>query len=226
MIGVWWTTNGIGTFLIDWNFATGHLHGRREVFGVVTVTANAWHAVFHLVPGLLWIAVSNRSSSGTGMHAHCWSHLRRRRQLGAGGGENSLGVIAVDTPCDIVHSTEGLRVLRARLFDRRGPNGMASQPVRRPATRPRSGHAAWPVGAPSCLGGCDPRSGPRRGSREVIPSGCRCLVSGVVDSVVVVELALGPVRHQANDAEVQVAHDRAPPGSGTGSETTTASDSD
>jgi hypothetical protein len=44
----------------------------------------------------------------------------------------------------------------------------------------------------------------------------------MVDSVVLVELALGPVRHQAKDAHVQVAHDRAPSGSGTGHETAAA----
>jgi hypothetical protein len=36
--------------------------------------------------------------------------------------------------------------------------------------------------------------------REVLPSGRGCLVSEVVGGVVVVELALAPVRHQVKDA--------------------------
>jgi hypothetical protein len=48
----------------------------------------------------------------------------------------------------------------------------------------------------------------------------------MVDSVVDVELALVPHGHQAKDAHVQVAHDRAPPGSGTGIDTATASGSE
>jgi hypothetical protein len=77
--------------------------------------------------------------------------------------------------------------------------------------------------APSCLSVCHSRSGPGRRSREVFPPGSGCRVPDVAGSVVVGELALSAARHQAKDAEVQVAHDRAPPGPGTGSETTTAS---
>ena len=47
-----------------------------------------------------------------------------------------------------------------------------------------------------------------------------------VDRGVVVELALGPAVQQAKDAHVHVAHDRAPPGPGMGSETATASGSE
>jgi hypothetical protein len=78
------------------------------------------------------------------------------------------------------------------------------------------------LAAPSCLRVCDPGSGPRRFAREVLPSGCGRRAREVVDGVVGVELALGPARHQVKDAEVQVVHDRASPGSGTGSETTAA----
>ena len=56
------------------------------------------------------------------------------------------------------------------------------------------------VVAPSCLGGCDPGSGPRRFAREVFASGCGRRGGEVGDGVVVVELALPPVRHQVNDA--------------------------
>jgi hypothetical protein len=44
----------------------------------------------------------------------------------------------------------------------------------------------------------------------------------VVDRIVVVEVALPLVRHLAKNPLVRVAHDRVPPGSGTGIETAIA----
>ena len=69
------------------------------------------------------------------------------------------------------------------------------------------------VVAPSLVGVRDARSGPGRSSLEVFTSSCRCGVSDVVERVVVVELALRLVRHQPENADVPVGHDRAP-GSG------------
>jgi hypothetical protein len=116
VIGVWWTTNGIGALLIDPNFATGHVHGGGEVLGLVSITANGWHALFHLLPGLLGIAVARRpraalayvlGAGGVYIVAGSWGFL-------AGG--SSLGVIAVDAPGDVVHVTEGLIALCAGLL--------------------------------------------------------------------------------------------------------------
>jgi hypothetical protein len=45
-------------------------------------------------------------------------------------------------------------------------------------------------------------AGSRRDSHEVLPSARGRRVPGVVHSVVVVEVALGLVRHQAKDADV------------------------
>jgi hypothetical protein len=53
-----------------------------------------------------------------------------------------------------------------------------------------------------------------RDSLEVPPPISRRRIHGVIDSVVVVELALRSVCDQPKNAEVQVAHDRAPPGPG------------
>ena len=69
------------------------------------------------------------------------------------------------------------------------------------------------VVAPSLVGVRDARSGPGRSLLEVFTSSCGCGVSGVVERVVVVELALRLVRHQPENADVPVGHDRAP-GSG------------
>jgi hypothetical protein len=77
--------------------------------------------------------------------------------------------------------------------------------------------------APSCVGSGDLRSSPRRGSREGLPPVCGHAVPSVVDSVVLVEVALPLARHLAKNPVVRVAHEPAPPGSGTGSATPTAS---
>jgi hypothetical protein len=62
-----------------------------------------------------------------------------------------------------------------------------------------------------------------RDSLELPPPISRRRIHAVVDSVVVVELALRSVCDQPKNTDMQVAHDRAPPGSGTGIETATAS---
>src|SRR2546430_17309952 len=62
VVGVWWTTNGIGAFLIDPNLATGHVHGGGELFGL-SIDVNGWHALFHLLPGLVGIAAARRPAS-------------------------------------------------------------------------------------------------------------------------------------------------------------------
>jgi hypothetical protein len=74
----------------------------------------------------------------------------------------------------------------------------------------RSGDGNWSSVAPSLVGVRDARSGPGRSSLEAFTSSCRCGVCDVVDRVVVVELALRVVRHQPEDADVPVGHDRAP----------------
>src|SRR5947209_12977520 len=50
VLGAWWTINGIGALVLDANLATGHVHGGGEVFGLVAITVNGWHALFHLLP--------------------------------------------------------------------------------------------------------------------------------------------------------------------------------
>lgn len=106
VVGVWWTANGIGAFLIDSNFATGHVHGGGDALGL-TITVNGWHALVHLIPGLLGIAASRRSraalsyllaSGGLYVVVGSWGLL-------AGG--NALGPIAVDSAGDLVHVIEG-----------------------------------------------------------------------------------------------------------------------
>lgn len=92
-------------------------------------------------------------------------------------------------------------------------NAGAVRPGRSPPeeTLATSGRTVWVVVAPAGLSRCGARSGtPRRALEIGSPGGGRG-VRGVAGGVVVIEFAPAPVRDQAQDAQVQVAHDREPP---------------
>jgi hypothetical protein len=115
VIGAWWTTNGIGAFFIDPNLATGRVHGSGGVFGL-TITANGWHALFHLLPGLVGLAVASRPQAAL---AYALGAGAIYIVVGSGGliaGGSSIGVIAVDTTGDVVHVIEGLIAFTAGVW--------------------------------------------------------------------------------------------------------------
>jgi hypothetical protein len=114
--GVWWTSNGIGALFIDSNFVTAHVHGGGTLLGAVSITANGWHALFHLLPGLAGIAVAPRRRASL-----IYTLVAGALYVVIGGcglliGGSALGVIAVDAPGDIVHIAEGVIVLSAGLI--------------------------------------------------------------------------------------------------------------
>jgi uncharacterized protein DUF4383 len=115
-IGVWWTINGVGAFLIDPNFATDHVRGGGKLFGSVAITVNGWHALFHLLPGLLGVAVSSRPRAALAYALVAGTSYIVVATWGLLAGTNALGVIAVDTDGDLVHLVEGVFVLAAGLL--------------------------------------------------------------------------------------------------------------
>jgi uncharacterized protein DUF4383 len=115
VLGVWWASNGIGAFLIDSNFATSHVHGGGGVLGVLTITVNGWHALFHLLPGLLGIAVARRPGPALAYTLGIGALYVGGGSWGLLAGGSSLGPIAVDAPGDVVHLVEGAIALTAGL---------------------------------------------------------------------------------------------------------------
>ncbi len=112
VVGVWWTTNGIGAFLLDPNLTTNHVNGAGDLFGV-TITVNGWHALFHLLPGLAGIVAARRPGA-----ALAFTLIAGAAYLAVGGwglltGGDSVGVIAVDTSGDLLHVLEGAVTLTA-----------------------------------------------------------------------------------------------------------------
>jgi Domain of unknown function (DUF4383) len=116
VIGVWWTINGVGAFLIDANFATDHVHGGGKLFGSVAITVNGWHALFHLLPGLLGVALASRPRPALAYTLVAGASYIVVASWGLLAGTNALGVIAVDTSGDLVHLVEGVFLLAAGLL--------------------------------------------------------------------------------------------------------------
>jgi Domain of unknown function (DUF4383) len=116
VIGVWWTVNGIGAFFIDANFGTGHVHGGGEVLGLAPITANGWHALFHLLPGLVGIAVASRRRAALAYTIATGAIYIVAGSWGLLAGGSALGAIAVDAAGDFVHVIEGVITLTAGLL--------------------------------------------------------------------------------------------------------------
>ena len=114
-VGVWWVANGIGALLIDSNLATSGVHGGGDLLGV-SVTANGWHALFHLLPGVLGIAAAWRTRAAVAFLLVAGGVYILVGAWGLIAGGDSVGVIAVDRPGDLVNLIEGLITLAAGIL--------------------------------------------------------------------------------------------------------------
>jgi hypothetical protein len=121
VLGVWWLSNGIGAFLIDPNLATGHVHGGGGVLGAVTITVNGWHALLHLIPGLIGISIWRRRNAALAFVLASGALYVILGGWGLLAGGSSLGPIAVDAAGDVVHMAEGAVALAAGLLSLRTP---------------------------------------------------------------------------------------------------------
>jgi hypothetical protein len=115
LLGAWWTANGIGAFLIDPNLATDHVHGSGHLLGVA-ITANGWHAVFHILPGIAGLVVASRSRAALAYTLGIGAMYIAAGSWGLIAGGDSVGVIAVDTSGDAVHLVEGLIAFGAGMW--------------------------------------------------------------------------------------------------------------
>ena len=116
VFGIWWTINGIGALLLDPNFSTAHVHGSGTLLGLVTITANGWHGVFHLLTGAAGITVARRPHASLVYALAAGALYVAVGALGLIVGGSAVGVIAVDASGDIVHIAEGAIVLGAGLL--------------------------------------------------------------------------------------------------------------
>jgi hypothetical protein len=111
-MGAWWVANGVGAFLIDPNLATSHVHGGGDLLGLA-ITANGWHALFHLLPGVVGVIAASRPQRALAyaLAAGAFYIVVGGYGLIVGGG--SVGLIAVDTTGNLVHLVEGVLTFAA-----------------------------------------------------------------------------------------------------------------
>src|SRR5437763_3879192 len=112
VVGLWWVANGIGAFLIDPNLASSRVHGGGDLLGL-SVTANGWHALFHLLPGVIGIAAAWRPRAALAYLLVAGAVYIVVGGWGLIAGGSSIGVIAVDTGGDVVHLIAGSITLAA-----------------------------------------------------------------------------------------------------------------
>ncbi|MGY2063149.1 DUF4383 domain-containing protein, partial [Nocardia gipuzkoensis] len=76
-------------------------------------TVNGWHALFHLLTGLAGLAVAPRANGSFRYTWLCGPFYLIAAALGFVGGDNVVGMMAVDTFGNIVHTIEGSLILAA-----------------------------------------------------------------------------------------------------------------
>jgi hypothetical protein len=117
-LGAWWTLNGVAAFIGDANFAVGNVHGEASLLGY-DVPVNGWHALFHLVPGLVGLAVATRPEPSRLYALAAGAFYLVAAASGFMAGGTSLGVIQTDTFGNAVHAVEGLVALTAGIVSAR-----------------------------------------------------------------------------------------------------------
>ena len=117
-IGLWWTSNGILTFVTgDTNFAVGNVHGSADLLGL-NIAVNGWHGLFHLLTGLAGIAVFARPEAAR-MYLFAVAGLYLVVAGWGLAGGDALGVMSVDVFGSLVHAGEGVIALTAAVLSPR-----------------------------------------------------------------------------------------------------------
>src|SRR5205807_49778 len=90
-------------------------------------TANGWHALFHLLPGVAGVVAAWRSRSAIAFLFIAGGLYMGVAAWGLIAGTDSAGVIAVDTSGDLVHLTEGLVTLALGIWTLRLQRGRGAK---------------------------------------------------------------------------------------------------
>lgn len=114
-LGLWFIPEGIGAFLYSTNFSSTGVVGNLHGWSPLTLDINAWHGLFHLIPGVLGVALAARPEL-----ARHWSRgvLALYATAGVWGlitGANALGVIATERFGSMIHLVEAIPALWAVL---------------------------------------------------------------------------------------------------------------
>lgn len=112
-LGLWFIPEGIGAFLYSTNFGSAGVVGNLGGWSPLTLTINGWHGLFHLVPGILGVAVATRPHL-----AARWSRgvLALYATAGVWGlvtGGAAFGFIATERFGSMIHLVEAVPALWA-----------------------------------------------------------------------------------------------------------------
>jgi hypothetical protein len=107
-MGAWFTLNGIVAFVYDPRFTDGTGSGDAHGWSPLTVRVNGWHALFHLVPGIVGLAAASRPPA-----AHRWAWTVAGLYLFTGvwgliGGRAALAVVSTERFGSFVHLVEAV----------------------------------------------------------------------------------------------------------------------
>lgn len=115
VLGLWFTFNGVVAYGIYPDMAFGSsMHSCTVAFlGFIPVTVNGWHALFHLVTGVLALVLATTHRRSVVYLRACAPFYLVVGLLGLVGGDSVLDVMAVDRFGSIVHIVEGASMVGA-----------------------------------------------------------------------------------------------------------------
>ena len=113
LFAAWFTAGGVVAYGIypDMAFGGDMRSCTIQFLGFIPVTVNGWHALFHLLTGVIGLVaapVRNRAFAYTWI---CGPFYLLVAALGFAGGGPVLHMMAVDTLGNMVHAVEGVGVL-------------------------------------------------------------------------------------------------------------------
>jgi len=109
LMAAWFTSNGPVALLIYPNFSMHPTQSRTiELLGFIPVTVNGWHALFHLITGVVGLFCLRTSRTAARYAGATAVVYAAAGVLGLLGGTSVCGMMAVDTFGNWVHVVEAL----------------------------------------------------------------------------------------------------------------------
>ncbi len=109
LMAAWFTSNGPVALLIYPNFSMHPMQSRTiELLGFIPVTVNGWHALFHLITGVVGLFCVRTPATAARYAGVTALVYAATGVLGLIGGTSVCGMMAVDTFGNWVHIFEAL----------------------------------------------------------------------------------------------------------------------
>lgn len=147
-MALWLFPQGPVGLIISHDFSMHPMSSRSiDLFGFVPVTVNGWHAMFHLITGVVGLVLVRTRRGAIGYAALIAAIYIPVGLIGLDSGVSVCGMLAVDTFGSWVHIIEGASMLAllvvGAVFTHRAGNSRRSPTAQQTPAEPlaRSGHA-------------------------------------------------------------------------------------